>query len=104
MTVSGISSNIAPLIQSALDINKQLDDLQRQLGSGQKADTYASLGSQSGIAVALSAQLSAINSFNDTITNVGTNISIQQTVLQQIAKIGSTVQSATMQSSFAVDS
>ena len=63
MTVSGVSSNIAPLIQSALDINKQLDDLQRQLGSGQKADTYAGLGSQSGIAVALNAQLSALSSF-----------------------------------------
>ena len=44
MTVSGVSSNIAPLIQSALDINKQLDDLQRQLGVGQKSDTYAGLG------------------------------------------------------------
>src|SRR5674536_271018 len=38
------------------------------------------------------------------MTNVGTSISIQQAVLQQIASIGSTVQSATMQSSFAVDS
>jgi flagellin-like hook-associated protein FlgL len=38
------------------------------------------------------------------MTNVGTTISIQQTVLQQIASIGSTVQSATAQSSFAVDS
>jgi flagellar hook-associated protein 3 FlgL len=104
MTVSGVSSNIAPLIQSALDINKQLADLQRQLGSGQKADTYAGLGSQSGIAVALNAQLSAIKSFNDTMTNVGTNISIQQAVLQQIGSIGNTVQSATTQSSFAVDS
>ena len=104
MTVSGVSSNIAPLIQSALDINKQLDDLQRQLGSGQKSDSYAGLGSQSGIAVALNAQLSAINSFNDTITNVGTTISLQQAVLQQIASIGSTVQAATAQSSFAVDS
>ena len=91
MTVSGVSSNIAPLIQSALDINKQLADLQRQLGSGQKADTYAGLGSQSGIAVALNAQLSALTSFDDTMTNVGTNISIQQAVLQQIASIGNTV-------------
>ena len=103
MTVSGVSSNIAPLIQSALDINKQLADLQRQLGSGQKADTYAGLGSQSGIAVALNAQLSAIKSFNDTMTNVGTNISIQQEVLQQIGSIGSTVQSSTTQASFAID-
>src|ERR1017187_10994859 len=103
MTVSGVSSNIAPLIQSALDINKQLADLQRQLGSGQKADTYAGLGSQSGIAVALNAKFSAIKSFNDTMTNVGTSISIQQAALQQIASIGNTVQSATTQASFAID-
>ncbi|HEY1474438.1 MAG TPA: flagellar biosynthesis protein FlgL [Pseudolabrys sp.] len=103
MTISGVSSNIAPLIQSALDINKQLDDLQRQLSSGQKSDTYAGLGSQSGIAVSLNAQLSAINSFNDTITNVGTTISLQQVVLQQIASIGGNVQSATTQANFAID-
>jgi flagellin-like hook-associated protein FlgL len=103
MTVSGVSSNIAPLIQSALDINKQLADLQRQLGSGQKADTYAGLGSQSGIAVALNAQLSAIKSFDDTMANAGTSISIQQAVLQQIAKLGNTVQSSTTQASFAID-
>src|SRR5664279_633931 len=100
MTVSGVSSKIAPLIQSALDINKQLDDLQRQLGSGQKADTYAGLGSQSGIAVALNAQLSAIKSFNDTMTNAGMSISIQQAALQKIAN---TVQSSTTQAIFAID-
>jgi flagellar hook-associated protein 3 FlgL len=104
MTVSGVTSNIAPLLQATLDINKQLDDLQRQLGSGQKADTYAGLGSQSGIAVALDAQLAAIKGFNDTIANVGTTISLQQAVLQQIGSIGNAVQSATVQSSFAVDS
>src|SRR5664280_2164994 len=104
MTVSGVSSNVAPLIQSALDINKQLEDLQRQLGSGQKATTYAGLGSQSGIAVALSAQLSALSGFNDTITNVGTSISLQQLVLQQIASIGSNVQSGAGQPVYAIDS
>ena len=62
MAVSGVTSNIAPLLQAALDINKQLDDLQRQLGSGEKSDTYAGLGPQSGIAVALNAQLAAISS------------------------------------------
>jgi flagellar hook-associated protein 3 FlgL len=103
MTISGVSSNIAPLIQSALDINKQLDDLQRQLGSGQKSDTYAGLGSQSGIAVSLNAQLTAINSFDDTMANVGTTISLQQVVLQQIAKIGNSVQSSTTQANFAID-
>ncbi len=104
MTISGVSANLAPLIQSALDINKKLDDLQTQLGSGQKSTTYAGLGSQSGIAVALSAQLAAISSFDNTMTNVGTTISLQQTVLQQIASIGNTVQSSAGQPSYAIDS
>jgi flagellin-like hook-associated protein FlgL len=104
MTISGISSNLAPLMQSVQDINKQLDDLNRQLGSGQKADTYAGLGSQSGVTMALNAQLSALNSFNDTITSVGTTVSLQQLVLQQIGTLGNTAQSASMQPIYAIDS
>jgi flagellin-like hook-associated protein FlgL len=87
-----------------LNINSQLDDLQRQLGTGQKADTYAGLGSQGGIAIALNAQLSAIRSYDETIANVGTSISLQQSVLQQIASVGSTVQAATAQPNYAIDS
>jgi flagellar hook-associated protein 3 FlgL len=104
MTISGISSNLAPLVQSALDINKQLDDLQRQLGSGQKADTYAGLGPQSGVTVALNAQLSALSGFDDTITNVGTTVSLQQLVLQQIATLGNTAKTATLQPNYTIDS
>jgi flagellar hook-associated protein 3 FlgL len=104
MTVSAVSSNISPLIQNVLNINSQLDDLQRQLGTGQKADSYAGLGAQSGIAIALNAQLAAIGSYDDTITTIGTNINIQQSVLQQIANVGSKVQAATVQQpKFAID-
>lgn len=104
MTITGVSSNMAPLIQSALDINKQLDDLQLQLASGQKSQTYAGLGPQSGVAVSLNAQLAAISGFNDTMTIVGTTISQQQLVLQQIASLGNTVQTSTVQPSYAIDS
>jgi flagellin-like hook-associated protein FlgL len=104
MTVSGISSNLAPLMQSVQDINTQLNDLNRQLGSGEKADTYAGLGSQSGVTVALNAQLSALSSYDDTITNVGTTVSLQQLVLQQIGTLGNTAQTAAMQPSFSIDS
>jgi flagellar hook-associated protein 3 FlgL len=103
-TISGVSSNIAPLVQSTQNIDQQLSDLSRQLGTGQKADTYSGLGPQSGIAMALSAQLSAIGSFDNTISTVGTNVSLQQSVLQQVASIGSTTQSSiTGQSGFAID-
>jgi flagellin-like hook-associated protein FlgL len=104
MTVSGVSSNISPLIQSAMDINKQLDDLQLQLASGQKSQTFAGLGPQSGVTVALNAQLSALSGFDDTISNVGTTISMQQLVLQQIATLGNTAQTATLQQNYSIDS
>ena len=38
------------------------------------------------------------------MTNVGTTVSLQQSVLQQIASVGSTVQTATVQPKFAIDS
>jgi flagellar hook-associated protein 3 FlgL len=105
MSVTGVSPNIAPLIQSVLDINKQLTTLQQQLSTGQKSETYGGLGAQSGVAVALNAQLAALSSYDDAITGVGTNISLKQQVLQQVAQTASTVQTSTVQqSSFAIDS
>jgi flagellar hook-associated protein 3 FlgL len=104
MTISGVSWTIAPLVQSVLNINDQLTDLQRQLGTGQKADTYAGLGPQSGIALSLKAQLDAIGSYDDTITAVTTNVGLQQSVLQQIASIASSTKgSVAGQPVFAID-
>ena len=103
MTISGISSSVSPLIQSAGDIRNQLDDLQRQLGSGLKAATFSGLGSQSGIAVGLNSQLSALSSFDDTMTNIGGTLTLQQTVLQQIATIADTVHTSTAQPKFSID-
>jgi flagellar hook-associated protein 3 FlgL len=103
MAISGISSSVSPLIQSATDIRNQLDDLQRQLGSGLKAATYSGLGSQSGITVGLNAQLSALSSFDESMTSIGGTITLQQTVLQQIATIADTVHTSTAQPKFAID-
>lgn len=100
MTISGVSSNLMPLIQSALDINKQLDDLNRQLGTGLKSDSYAGLGSQGGVAIALNAQLSAIDSYNNAIANAGATLGVQQQVLQQIGNISNAVQMTASQPNF----
>src|SRR6266851_1898930 len=103
MTVSGIGNSISPVIQAAVDMRQQLDDLQRQLGTGQKADTFAGLGPQSDLATSLSAQLAAIGSFSDTITIVGTRIGITQTALSQISEVGSEVKAATLLPNFNID-
>jgi flagellar hook-associated protein 3 FlgL len=103
MAISGIAGNTSPLLQSILTIDKQLQDLQRQLGTGQKADTYSGLGSQSSVAVGLSAQLDATASFDDTISMVGTTIGLAQTVLSQVAKSGSAMKSTVAQAPFDPD-
>ena len=77
--------------------------LQQQLGTGQKSDNYAGLGSQGGIAVSLNAQLAALSSFDSTMTVVGTTINLQQQVLQQVGSVGSSVQTSVAQPSFILD-
>jgi flagellar hook-associated protein 3 FlgL len=104
MAISGIGGNLSPLLQSVVTIDKQLQDLQRQLGTGQKADTFSGLGSQSSVAVGLSAQLDATASFDGTISMVGTTISLAQTVLSQVAKSGSVVKSSAATAPFDPDS
>jgi len=53
MSISAVAANISPVIQSVLEMRKKLDDLQRQLGTGMKADTYSGLGPHIGLAVGL---------------------------------------------------
>ena len=53
MTVSSINGTSAAMIQSLVSLRSQLDDLTRQISTGQKSTTYAGLGSQRGVAVSL---------------------------------------------------
>jgi flagellin-like hook-associated protein FlgL len=103
MAISGIGGNLSPLLQSVVTIDKQLQDLQRQLGTGEKADTFSGLGSQSSVAVGLSAQLDASASYDGTISVVGTTISVAQTVLSQVDKSGNTVKSTAATAPFDPD-
>src|SRR5262245_23843166 len=103
MAISDIGPLLSPTIQSIQNIRAQLDNLQRQLGTGEKADTFAGLGPQAGLAVALQAQLTALGGFDDTIATIGTRINLAQTVLGQIASVRQSVRGETVQPNFSVD-
>src|SRR5437879_5853719 len=103
MTISGISGPAALMTQSLLDLRSQLDDLQRQIGTGQKSETYAGLGLQRGLVVGLQSQRSAIDGFGETITNVGTRLKIAQAALQQIDQSGLAVKHSAMNSPFTIN-
>jgi flagellar hook-associated protein 3 FlgL len=91
MTIGAIGSRSALGVQSLVDMRKQLDDLQQQLGTGKKADTYAGIGIGSGFAVGLRAQASAFGAFDDSITAVNVRLNLAQTTLGRIGDIGNAV-------------
>jgi flagellin-like hook-associated protein FlgL len=90
-------------VQSLLDMRQQLDDLQRQLGTGKKSDTYAGLGPGRGLTVALRGQLAAISSYDDTIANVGTRLNVAQASLTQFASSAQSVKDMALNSTYTVD-
>jgi flagellin-like hook-associated protein FlgL len=101
MTVSGVGTTATFVAQSLTSLRTQLDDLQRQLATGQKVTTYAGISSQAQLLVGLNAQLGAINSFQDNNNTVQTRLSIAQTTLSQFDSISATVQSSAMLSNYA---
>lgn len=103
MTITGISSRSALSMQSIVDMRRQLDDLQRQLGTGRKSNTYAGIGLARGLTVSLNNQLAALASFDSSIQQVDVRLTVAQTTLGQIAEIARQVKSTAIKSPFIVD-
>jgi flagellin-like hook-associated protein FlgL len=101
MTVSGVGTTATFVAQSLTSLRAQLDDLQRQLSTGQKVTTYSGISSQAQLLVGLNSQLGAITSFQDSNNMVNTRLSIAQTALTQFDSVSQTVQSSAMLSQYA---
>ena len=94
-----------PLItlQTIADMRTQLDDLQRQLGSGKKSTSYAGLGLDRGLTIGLRSQLSAISGYQQSITQVGVRLDLMQTQLSQFDEVTQSSKSSIMLSQFALN-
>jgi flagellar hook-associated protein 3 FlgL len=99
MSVSGIGVHSPLAVQSLVGMRRQLDELQRQLGSGKKADTYAGQGLDRGLPIALRAQLAALAGYDDVIRIVGVRLDVAQLALTRMGEVGCTVRSGALQSS-----
>lgn len=97
MSVGGIGARSLLMAQSLVDMRTQLSDLQRQMATGKKADTYAGIGLNRGLTVGLRSQLAAIGSYNDTIGNVGVRIEVAQSALTRIGDLGREMKSVSGQ-------
>src|SRR5215813_10448098 len=96
MGVDSIGSSSSLVVQQLINMRQQLDDLQRQMSTGKKADTYQGLGVDRGFTVGLRAQASALQAFGDTITHVDFRLKVAQSSLQRIGEISDEVRSSTI--------
>jgi len=94
MSIDGVSGRTSYIGSSIIGLRNQLNDLTTQLASGKVSTTYAGQGANRGFALSLRAQVSSINAFADTATNVNTRISVLNLALQGMTNIGSSVKSA----------
>ncbi|HVY00712.1 MAG TPA: flagellar biosynthesis protein FlgL [Pseudorhodoplanes sp.] len=88
MTISGVGLRSSAMVQSLVDMRAQLADLQRQLGTGKKSQTYAGLGLDRGLSVGLRAHLSALSSYDSTINTANVRMNLAQSALTRISDIG----------------
>jgi flagellin-like hook-associated protein FlgL len=100
MAVTGVAGNYTQTLQSITDMRDQLDDLQRQLGTGKKAETYSGLGLNRGLTVGLRSQLSAISGYQDSITQVAVRLNLMQTALSHFDSVAHQAKSAILQSQY----
>ena len=103
MTTSSIGSAPSQVIQSLVGMRTQFNDLERQLSTGKKSDTYAGLGLGAGLSVNLNAQLSAIGGFDAGISTANTRINVVQQALTSMGKLGDTMRTNLEQSNINSD-
>ena len=94
MSIDGVSGRTSYIGTSIIGLRNQLNDLTTQLASGKISTTYAGQGANRGFALSLRAQVSGINAYADTATNVNTRINVLNLALQGMANIGTAVKSA----------
>ncbi|WP_407151545.1 flagellar protein [Bradyrhizobium sp. ORS 86] len=94
MSIDGVSGRTSYIGSTILNLRSQLNDLTTQLATGRVSTTYAGQGPDRGFALSLRAQISSINAFSDTASNLNTRLGVANLALQGLSDIGTQVKSA----------
>jgi flagellar hook-associated protein 3 FlgL len=86
-SLSSTSLSTAIAARSISQMRDQLAELQRQLGTGKKADTYGGLGLGSGLVLNLRSQLSGTATYQSSALNVETRVKLMNLSLERIRNI-----------------
>jgi flagellin-like hook-associated protein FlgL len=94
MALNGVGMRTSYLAYPLLNMKAQLEDLNQQLATGKRADSYAGQGADRGLAVGLRAQLSLFDAFASTATNVKTRLDLANLSLQGLGDISDQIKAA----------
>jgi flagellar hook-associated protein 3 FlgL len=95
MTIINSVGNTNILLgQSILSLKNQLDTLQTQLATGRKSTVYSGMGINEGFAIYARSQMSNLDAFSTTMTNINTTIATTNTALTSFGQIASQVKSS----------
>ena len=94
MSIDGVSGKTSYIGTTILNLRNQLNDLTTQLATGKVSTTYAGQGTDRAFAIGLRAQVSSIDAYADTSTNVNTRINVVNLALQGLSDTGRQVKSA----------
>lgn len=83
-SVTGVGLTTTMAARTISQMRDQLADLQRQLGTGKKSDTYGGLGLGSGLVLNLREQLSSTSIFQSNSVNVETRVKLMNMSLERI--------------------
>jgi len=86
-TITGTSFSTSSTARTISQMRDQLSELQRQLSTGKKSDTYGGLGLGSGLVLNLRAQLSSADVYQSNSLNVQTRVQLMNTSLQRIGDL-----------------
>lgn len=86
--VSGYANRSMLTMQMLTQMRWQLDDLQRQLATGKRADTYGALGIGRTMDLEARMRLSRVETYETAISSVGLRVGIMNTALERLRTIG----------------
>src|SRR3977135_1221549 len=96
----GVGTTASFMTQSLIDLRRQLDDLQRQISTGEKVVSYSGISPQSQLLIGLNSQLNAVSGFHTNNNVVGRRLTIAQTALTQFDSTAQSVGDSARLSSY----
>lgn len=103
MSITGIKGSLVRP-QDLVSMRQQLNELQRQLGTGRKSETYGGLGADRSTALSLRARMSSVSSFMQSIDTLGVRLSVTQKALDRFGAVAQEAKADTRPISFSIDS